>query len=315
MNICLLEPLQISAEKLQAFAETLRASGHQFTAYETHTSDMEELVRRAKDQDILMIANHPLTNEVIYQLDRLKMIAVAFTGIDHVGLEACRDKGIDVLNCAGYSDQAVAELVIGLAISLLRKIKQADLSVRVSGTSKGLTGREIAGKKVGIIGLGKIGLRTAKLFEAFGAEVFYYSRTPKPEAPYTYLPLEELLGTADIVSLHLPLNDETRYFMNDERLDMMKPGAILINCARGPIVSNRTLAEHLVHGRLGAVGIDVFDMEPPLPGDYPLLEAPNAILTPHVAYLTEESMERRAGIEFDNVLSYLDGVVKNRCRI
>lgn len=315
MNIALLEPLQIDAEKLEAFAAELRKRGHQFTAYNTHTTDMDELVQRTKDQDIVMIANHPFSNEVIYQLDRLKMIAVAFTGIDHVGLEACKEKGIDVLNCAGYSDQAVAELVIGMTLNLLRRIKQADMAVRVSGTAKGLTGREIAGKKVGIVGLGNIGMRTAKLFDAFGAEVCYYSRTKKENVPYEYLPIEELLPQCDIVSLHLPLNDETRYFMDDERLGMMKEGAILINCARGPVVMNRILAEHLVHGKLSAVGIDVFDMEPPLPNDYPLLHAPNALLTPHVAYLTEESMARRADIEFDNVLSYLDGEKKNLCKL
>ena len=127
----------------------------------------------------------------------------------------------------------------------------------------------------------------------------------------TYASLEELLAKSDILSLHLPLTNETRGFMNAERLAAMKPGAVLINCARGPIVDGQALAEALKSGRLAGAGIDVYDVEPPLPADNPLLKAPHTTLTPHMAYFTREAMERRARIEFANVEAWLAGKPQN----
>ena len=151
MNIALLEPIGISAEELEALAKPLRDAGHSFTYYDEKTTDKEELKRRSAGQDIVMIANNPYPDEVVEAADSLKMLAVAFTGIDHVGLEACRKKGVAVCNCAGYSDDCVAEQVIGMTISLLRFFKEGDNAVRTGGTSAiwpGLkTTCRISGKK------------------------------------------------------------------------------------------------------------------------------------------------------------------------
>lgn len=155
---------------------------------------------------------------------------------------------------------------------------------------------------------------TSKLFKAFGANVIAYSRTERKEGVdigIRYVELEELLSRSDIISLHLPLNDYTKEFLSRQKLELISPGAILINCARGPIIDNKALADLLNEGRILGAGIDVFDMEPPLAMDYPLLEAKNAILTPHVAYLSEESMVRRGKIAFDNTLAFLKGSPKN----
>ncbi len=318
MKISLLEPLGVSAEYIQKFADACRAKGHTFTYYDNKTTDIEELKRRSEGQDIVMIANNPYPDEVVRSADSLKMIAVAFTGIDHVGLAACKEKGITVCNCAGYSNVSVAELSIGMTIGLLRKFHECDEAVRTQKTSAGLMGMEIAGKTVGIVGCGKIGLRAAKLYQAFGADVLAYARTPKAEwaeEGIKAVDLESLLKESDIVVIMLPLNDSTRGFLDKDKLALMKPSALLINCARGPIIDNAALADALNEERIAGAAIDVFDMEPPIPSDYCLQNAKNILLTPHIGFLTKEAMIRRADIEFDNVLSYTDGIVKNQCAV
>ena len=194
----------------------------------------------------------------------------------------------------------------------------ADGAVRKGETSAGLMGTEIFGKTVGIIGCGKIGCATGRLFRALGARVLGYSRHEHPEAAAAgieQIPLDTLLNQADIVSLHLPSNESTRKSFGAGQISQMKDGAILINCARGAIVDNDALADALNAGKLAGAGIDVFDMEPPIPADYPLVNAANCVFTPHVAFLTRESMERRAIIEFENVLAYTEGRSQNICQL
>lgn len=316
MKIGLLEPLGVSRERIEELAGPAREAGHTFVYYDQKTTDIEELKRRSEGCDVVMIANNPYPNEVVEASGQLKMLNVAFTGIDHVGLEACRRRGVLVCNAANYSNQTVAELTIGMAIALLRKVKQADGRVRQGGTSAGLMGGEIAGRTVGIIGTGRIGLITAKLFLAFGAKVIAYSRTEKPEAAalgICYVPLEKLMRESDIVSLHMPSNASTKGMIDRRLIGMMKPTALLINCARGPIIDAQALAEALNEERIAGAGIDVFDCEPPIPDSEPLLHAKNTLLTPHVAFLSEESMLRRAQIVFDNLYAYLDGKPQNVC--
>lgn len=265
-----------------------------------------------------MIANHPYPQEVIASNPVLKMISVAFTGIDHIGTAACKEKDIMVCNAAGYSNQTVAELIIGMAVDALRNVVKADGVVRNGGTSAGIGGREICGRTVGIIGLGQIGMMTAKLFQAFGANVIAYNRSESDEAKkmgIKYCTLDEVLEQSDIVSLNLPLNAETKGFISKEKIAKMGSNTVFINCARGPIVDNAALAEALNEGRLGFACVDVFDCEPPIPADYPLLHAKNTVLTPHQAFISEESMERRAAIVFQNVFSYLEGEPQNVCKL
>lgn len=319
MNIALIEPIGIPEESVRALARPIEEAGHIFTYHDTKTTDPDELARRSAGQDIVMIANNPYPAAVVEASSDLKMIDVAFTGIDHVALDACRARDIAVCNCAGYSDVAVAELSVGLAIDVFRKVVAADAVTRQGGTSAGLMGREIAGKTVGIIGTGHIGIQTARLFAAFGARVLGYARHESEAARaagIVHTPLDELLAESDIISLHLPLNDATRGFIGAAELARMKPSAILINCARGPIVDEDALANALEAGKIAGAGIDVFDGEPPLAkADHRLLSAPNAVLTPHVGFLTEEAMERRARIAFDNVTAWLAGAPQNVCAL
>lgn len=317
MKIALLEPIGVPEGTLDELSAGFRERGHTFVSYPRKAESEKELIERSEGCEVVMIANTPYPDAVVRACPELRLLSVAFTGIDHVGTEACREQGVTVCNAAGYSDETVAELAIGMAVGAMRRMVTADAAVRRGGTSAGIGGREIAGRTVGIIGLGRIGMRTAELFQAFGARVIAFSRTEKPEAKargIEYRSLEQVLSESDILSLHLPNNAETRGMIGREQIALMRPDAVFINCARGPIVDNAALAEALNEDRLGFVCADVFDMEPPLPADYPLLHAKNTLLTPHQGFISEESMERRAGIVFGNVYAWLDGKPENVCR-
>lgn len=315
MLVKLLEPLNVPDSVIEELAQPIRDLGHEFVYYNQKTTDADELTERSQGADVVMIANNPYPTQAIDANDNLKLINVAFTGFDHVALaDAKRCDDILMSNAAGYANQAVAELVIGLVLDVYRKITQGNEDIRAKDFPGPIQGREILGKTVGIVGTGKIGMMTARLFHAFGAKLIGFDSGVNPEAKEVgmeYRTLEELLQEADIVSLHLPLNDSTRGIIGEKELALMKDTAVLINTARGPVVDNVALAKALEDGVIAGAGIDVFDGEPPLPADYPLLSAPNAVLTPHVAFLTDESMVLRAGIAFDNTINFLKGEPTN----
>ena len=312
MKVVIMESWGNSEEELDARKKPLEEKGVEFVSY-PRTLDVPTLIGQAKDADAMIIANMPMPGEVIRACDKLKYIDVAFTGVDHVGLDACKEKGVAVSNASGYSNEAVAELVIGMAVSLLRNVSKVEERARQGRTKDGLVGCEIKGRNVGIIGLGKIGMRSAELFHAFGANVLASSRTNHADAPeyVRQVPLEEVLSESDVVVLHCPLNDSTRGMIDAQKLEMMKKNAILINVARGPVVNAKDLADALNNDVIAGAGIDVFDVEPPLSDDEPLLHAKNTLLTPHVAFASEESMSLRAEIVFDNLASWMDGNQKN----
>lgn len=316
MLVKLLEPLNVSKEVIDKLAQPIIDAGHEFVYYDTKTTDVEELKERSKDADVIMIANNPYPTDVIDSNNNLKYINVAFTGFDHVGLDEAKNKdNILMSNAAGYANNAVAELALGLTLDVYRQITQGDEDIRKADDFPGVfQGREIKGKTVAIVGLGKIGMMTAKLFDAFGANIIAvdaYENDEAKEMGIEYVSLEEAAERADIISLHTPLMESTRGLISKDILAKMKPTAILINTARGPVVDNEALAEALNNGDIAGAGLDVFDMEPPVPADYPLLSAKNAVLTPHVAFLTDESMEIRADIAFGNTIAFLEGNPQN----
>lgn len=315
MKISLIDPLEVKESYIKEQKEKLEKLGHEFTYYEESCQNDEEKIERLKDQDIAIITNKPVSRKVIENTN-LELIDVAFTGVDHVDLDACKENNIKVLNASGYSDDSVAELVIGLAIGVLRKFDKNNENI-FEGKSNQLLGSLIKGKTFGVIGTGNIGKKLIELLQVFGCDIIAYSRTEKDDIKalgVEYVDLETLLKKSDIVSLHIPNNKETKHFLGKEELDLMKEGAVLINCARGAVVDNDYLAKLLNENKLRA-GIDVFDMEPPLPEDYPLRNAKNVILTNHVAFYTEEAMQIRAEIVFDNLYSYLKGEIKNEIKL
>lgn len=315
MKITVLEPLGVSEKDLREIAKPITDKGHELIIHDEKTTDLEILKERTKNSDILIIANSPLKGEVIELAENLKMISVAFTGYDHVDLDICSERQIAVSNAAGYSTHSVAELAYGLMISLFRKIVPLDKVTREGGTMAGYRQNDLFGKTIGVIGTGAIGKKVVKLGLAFGCSVLAYSRSKDIELinqGVEYMDLSEVLKESDIVTIHLPLTDDTKGLIAEEELRLMKKDALFINTARGPIVDNKALAKALNEGWISGAGIDVFDMEPPIPNEYSLLRANNAILTPHIGFATEEAMVRRAHIAFNNVDSWIKGKPENQ---
>lgn len=314
MKIVCIEPLGISEDKVDELAKSLRENGDEFVYYSTRVCESEALIERGKDADIIIIANLPLKGEVIEKCTNLKMISVAFTGVDHIDMDMCKAKNIMVCNAAGYSTNAVTELTFGLIFSVMRNIIQCDEAARNEKTKDGLVGNEIAGMTFGIVGTGAIGSMVADVALAFGCKVIAYSRTIKAEIEkkgIKYVSLEELMTESDIVSLHLPCNDNTKGLISEDKLSLMKKSAIFINTARGPIVDNTALARFLNEGLISGAGIDVFETEPPISNSHPLVNAKNTVLTPHVAFASKEALVKRAIITFNNITEWEKGTPIN----
>lgn len=307
MKIVLLEGLGVSDAVIDRHARRLEEMGHSFAAYPKN-ADVQVQIERSRDADVLMLANMPLAAQVLEEAKSLKFIDVAFTGVDHIPVAEAKRRGIAVSNASGYATQAVAELCISFMIHLLRNVDRTQERCRSGGTKDGLVGNLLYGKTVGIVGAGAIGKRVAALCRAFGCSVLAFSRSAVSDpAIDAQVSLDELLQRADIVSLHCPLTEQTRGMIGREQLAQMQRHAILINTARGGVVDSVALAEALERGEIAGAACDVFETEPPLPTDHPLLHSPNTIVTPHIAFASVESMEQRAEIVFDNLYAWLEG--------
>lgn len=271
-------------------------------------SDPVIQAERSRNADVIMLANMPLAPSVLEEAKSLKFIDVAFTGVNHIPMAEAKKRGIAVSNASGYATQAVAELCIRFMIQLLRNVNKTEERCRNGGTKEGLVGRLLWGKTVGIVGAGAIGKRVAALCKAFGCTVLAYNKsTVSDPAIDEQVSLEVLLNRADIVSLHCPLTADTKGMIGREQLALLKKSALLINTARGGVLDAVALAEALENGSIAGAACDVFETEPPLTADHPLLHCPNTIVTPHIAFASVESMEQRADIVFNNLYAWLDG--------
>jgi glyoxylate reductase len=238
-----------------------------------------------------------------YELDLLpdlKLVANYGVGYDNVDVAACRERGIAVTNTPGVLDAAVADLTLALVLACRRNLVAGDRFVRDGRWSRGwarpeLLGHDLAGSTLGLVGMGRIGSQVARRAEAFGMRVVHHRRADG-------LPLDELLRTADVVSLHVPLTPETNGLMSRERLALLQDGATLVNTARGAIVDEDALVDELVSGRISAC-LDVFASEPHVPER--LLGLPNVVLTPHVASATVETRAAMTRVLVDNVLAFV----------
>lgn len=314
MKIVILESLGISDEVLNTLSKPLTDNGHELVVYDDGKLDNETIKLRIKDAEVLVLANTPLSSEVIDAAEKLKYISVAFTGFNHIDLEKCKEQGIKVSNAAGYSTNSVAEITFGLIISLLRNIVPLEAVVRDGGTKNGYRQSDLKGKTLGVLGTCDIGSSVAEIGLAFGCKVIAYNRSEKPaliSKGVEYKSLDEVLKASDIVTLHTPLTDDTKHLIDKDKLALMKDSAFLINTAVGPIVDNDALAEALRNGIIAGAGLDRVDMEPPIPADYPILDAPNVVLLPHIGFATEEAMVRRAEITFENIVKWENGEQEN----
>ena len=308
MIIKIIEPIGQSEDAIRARSgDLLEEGGHSLVVCDTRGMVDADLITVVKDADILVLSNRPLSGNVINACPELKLICVAFTGIDHVDQETCKKRGIVIHNAAGYAVHAVSELAIGLMIALARRIIPADAKTRTRGTNGESAGHELFGKTVGVVGCGHIGLQVARLANAFGCHVLGFDPhvVKVGDVSMEQVDLDELLSRSDIVTLHLPLMPETRGFIGQAQLTKLKPSAILINTARGPIVEQAALIDALTQKRLAGAGLDVFDLEPPLPANHPILTAPNTVLTPHIGFETVEAMMAKANIALGHLEDFL----------
>ena len=308
MKIICVEPLSISEEHFMRLRQEFAAQGHEFSYFMDRKEDEATLVDRMHDASIAVISNIKLPSTVLSKCTALKMISVAFTGLDHIDLAYCQEHGIVVRNAAGYSTTAVSELAVGLMLDVLRRVSSLSTTIRQGGTRGTFLGSELRGKTVGVVGTGAIGTATLRLLKAFGCHLLAYSRTHREEVEamgVRYCDLDTLMRESDIVTLHVPLKGDTHHLIGARELALMKPTAILINTARGDVVDIDSLAQALCDGRLAGAGIDVYEKEPPLDPTHPLLTAPNCVAVPHIGYATREAFDIRAGIVFDNVRQFL----------
>ncbi len=258
---------------------------------------------------ILMRVDQFITRQVIEKADKLKIIAVASIGLDHIDRQAAAERGILVFNIPGGSSQSVAEHAVGLILNITKKIAWANSDLKTGNWDRvKYRGWELEGKTLGIVGIGQIGMRVARLALAFGMKVIandpyvrimYDPNVWDGETPSNRIDLvslEELLGRSDVVTLHCPLNEETRHLISARELAMMQPHAYLINTARGPVVDERALRNALLEKRIAGAAVDVFDCEPTrgVPFETPLQDLDDSIciLSPHLAGVTQESQAR-----------------------
>ncbi|MDY5968600.1 MAG: NAD(P)-dependent oxidoreductase [Bacteroidales bacterium] len=308
MKIVAVEPLGISKERFEELEAEFARQGHLFKYYTDRREDVETMVQRMHDADIVIVSNIPLPEEVLSQCVKLKMLSVAFTGLDHIDLGYCKSHDIEVANAAGYSTTAVSELAVGLMLDVLRHVTALDGAIR-QGLGRGnFLGRELRGKTVGVVGTGAIGTAVIKLLLAFKSKVIAYNRSEHEDIKQLgvqYVDLASLVMESDIVTVHVPLTQETHHLLSKELIATMRPTAVLVNTARGNVVDMEALATALKEGRLAGAGIDVYDKEPPLPEEHLLLQAPNCVCAPHVGFATREAFDVRADIVFDHVRQFL----------
>jgi (S)-sulfolactate dehydrogenase len=261
-----------------------------------------------------------VTAKLLEKATRLKVVGRAGVGVDNVDLDAATRRGIVVMNTPGGSAVTVAELTLGMILSLYRHVPTATASVRGGKwEKKRFQGREIAGKTLGVVGIGNIGSVLVERALAMKMRVVAYDPFITPEAAAKLgaelVDLDTLWREADIVSLHVPLTEKTRHLVRAETIAKMKKGAIIVNCARGGIVDERALAEALASGRLGGAALDVFEKEPP-PADHPLFAQANLVCTPHIGASTEEAQTAVAVAIAEQMVAFLrDGVVQNAVNV
>jgi len=277
-----------------------------------------DIVSRAAEAEIVLTNKAPLSRDTIAALPRLEYIGVMATGYNIVDLDAARERGITVTNVPGYGASAVAQHVFALLLELVSRVGATDAAVKNGDWVRCpdfcftvAPIRELAGKTLGIAGFGAIGQAVARIGAAFGMRIAAFSRSQKPfELPVEWVTLDELFAKSDVITLHCPLTDETRGFINRENLAKCRPATLIINTGRGPLIDEPALAEALKTGVVAGFGADVLSTEPPAAAN-PLLSAPNTVITPHVAWASIEARSRLMEILAGNLRAYLAGAPLN----
>lgn len=276
--------------------------------------DVAKFASDLRDAEVLLHILRPVTEEVLRGAPRLRLVQKIGVGVDTINLEAAQRRGVAVANMPGTNTQAVAEAALMLMLAALRNLPGLDRECRVGNgwtpeqeaQERRNTLGELCGRTVGLVGAGAVASRLVGPLEGLGARVIYADRRERPNLGIERHDLDDLLEASDVVSLHLPLTPETEGLIDQRALARMKPAAVLINTARGGLVEETALVEALTSGRLLAAGLDVLAEEPP-PPDHPLLSLDNVVLTPHVAWLTQETLSRSFDVALENIRRLRDG--------
>ncbi len=300
-----------------ALARLRRMPEFDVRTFTTRPANSDELVDRIKGAHTVVLTRTTtrMTNTVLESAaPDLRHIAIWGTAVDHIALEAARRLGITVSNTPNTATVAVAEHALAMLLSLARKIPQLDRRLR-AGEWPGGQLTQLAGKTLGIVGTGAVGVRMARLAEGIGMRVQTSSLTDTPtndqESNVTEVSFEQLLGTSDAISLHARLTPRTRYMFGSKQFALMKPNALFINTARGQLVNSIALAEALANETIAGAALDVFDQEP-LPTDSPLAHLPNVILTPHISSNTSEALTVSLNMVVDNVIDHIKARVRHQ---
>jgi D-3-phosphoglycerate dehydrogenase len=268
----------------------------------------DEMVELVKDMDGIIVGIDPITKRVIYNASKLKVISKYGVGVDNIDLESAKERNIVVTNTPNANSNAVAELTVGLIISVLRNIPLSDRRVREKKWDR-FIGYELYGKTLGVIGTGSIGKRVIKLLRGFDLNILCYDKFPDYEwaekENLKYVNFDELLKRSDIITIHIPLTEETRHLISERELSLMKKTAVIINTSRGGIINERDLYKFLKEGKIYGAGLDVLEDEPPQ--NSALIELDNVVITSHIGAHTQESIENMAFMAIDNLISVLKG--------
>ena len=280
----------------------------------------EEVVPRIEDAEIVFLNKCRIDEAVLAQRPKLRWVGIIATGTDNLDLKACRRHGVPVANVPGYSTYSVAQMTFSLLLAICqcadryhRLVQDGQWRTEEPAAYGLLPQVELLGKTFGIYGYGSIGRQTARIAKAFGMEVLVCTRTVRPEYEadgVEFVDLDTLLARSDVLSLHCPATPATRGLINAATLAKAKPGMILLNTARGALVDEQAVADALKNGKLGFYGADAFGTEP-LPQASPLRGLPNALLTPHIAWATNEALQRLMDITANNLRTWLDGAGEN----
>jgi len=277
---------------------------------EVNPISAEQLKNVATDYDALIVRSRTqITEEIIQAGKNLKAIGRAGAGLDNIDVASAENKGILVLNTPEAPAEAVAELTIGLMLSLARNIPLADRSLKEGKwLKKELMGWELKDKTLGTIGLGNIGEKVAKIAKAFGMKILISKRTPPPpellrELDAEFVPLNNLLQRSDIVTIHVPLTPQTDHMIGEKEIALMKDGAFLINTSRGAIIDEKALLKALKSGKLKSAALDVFEVEPPK--DLTLVKLPQVVCTAHIGAQTEEAQKEASILIAEKIINAL----------
>ena len=275
-------------------------------------SPVSTLVERCKDADIILSNKTEIRKNVIVALPNLKMIGVLATGYNVIDVNAAKERNVIVCNVPSYGTQSVAQHTFALILALTnhveahaKSVSEGDWERSVDWSYSNTPLIELAGKTLGIVGLGSIGEQTARIAKAFGMTVIYNNRKKKQTDVAEYVSLDSLFEESDFISLHCPLTEENREFVNASLLRRMKPSAFIVNTARGQLINEKDLAERLNKGTIAGAGLDVLSKEPPTDGN-PLLNAKNCIITPHNAWKTKEARIRVINVTAENIKSFME---------